>query len=146
MQAAAAETGVLVSDGSDNKTPVGSPEVVAERWDTHADNVSQALAAGIHQGWDLHPAQLPLRFAASFAFLRQSCSAAADRLAAYHDGRPGPAGILGEPATAFALARHLAAALACGALDDDEVASTGLLPELVRRYLVRGAAPGTTNA
>ena len=70
MMLAAAETGVRVSDGSDNKVPVGEPATVAAALARHADGVLRALWAGIYQGWDLHPAQLPTRFAATFAFYR----------------------------------------------------------------------------
>ena len=142
MQLAAAETGVRVSDGSDNKVPVGPPEVVGARWARHADGVLRALRSGIYQGWDLHPAQLPSRFAATFAFYRTGFRDAADRLTRYHRRASGAGadGVLDEPATAFALARHLAAALACGAVTTADLGE--LTPDTVTRYLRRGAAPG----
>jgi citrate lyase beta subunit len=142
MQLAAAETGVRVSDGSDNKVPVGSDETVGERWRAHAEGVQRALRSGIYQGWDLHPAQLPSRFAATFAFFRAGYADAAIRLGDYHRQSAG-GGVLDEPATAFALARHLAAALHCGAVTPEEIAVTGSIgPAVVTRYLVRGAPPG----
>ncbi len=143
MLLAAAETGVRVSDGSDNKVPVGDPATVGQRWAAHADGVTRALRQGIFQGWDLHPAQLPTRFAATFAFFRAGWQQAAVRLADYHRQDAGTSGVLDEPATAFALARHLAAALACGAVVADELAGiAGIDEAVVTRYLVRGAPPG----
>ena len=143
MMLAAAETGVRVSDGSDNKVPVGAPEVIGQRWLTHADGVLRALRQGIFQGWDLHPAQLPSRFAATFSFFRDGWAEAAVRLGDYHRQEPGAGGVLDEPATAFALARHLAAALACGAIAPDEILTVaGIDRAVVERYLVRGAPPG----
>jgi citrate lyase beta subunit len=143
MMLAAAETGVRVSDGSDNKVPIGDAKTVGRRWTAHAEGVTRALRQGIFQGWDLHPAQLPTRFAATFAFFRDGWTEAATRLADYHRQVPGAGGVLDEPATAFALARHLAAALACGAIRSDELERVaGIHPAVVDRYLVRGAPPG----
>lgn len=142
MQLAAAETGVRVSDGSDNKVPVGDDATVLARWEAHADGVQRALRSGIYQGWDLHPAQLPTRFAATFAFFRAGSDEAARRLGDYHRQRSGH-GVMDEPATAFALARHLAAAVQCGAVTPAELQDAGGIgPAVVRRYLVRNAAPG----
>ena len=147
MMLAAAETGVRVSDGSDNKVPVGDADMVGRRWAAHAEGVTRALRAGIYQGWDLHPAQLPTRFAATFAFFRDGWSEAAVRLGDYHRQVPGARGVLDEPATAFALARHLAGALACGAVGLDEIkAAADIDDSIVRRYLVRGAPPGVHPA
>lgn len=146
MLLAAAETGVRVSDGSDNRLPVGDPATVQVRWLRHAQGVQRALRQGIAQGWDLHPAQLPSRFAATFGFYRTGWRQAGQRLAAYHAGRPGPGGVLDEPATAFALARHLDAALTCSAIDEQELASgAGLTWATVRHYLDRSAGPAQSS-
>lgn len=144
MLLAASETGVRVSDGSDNKVPVGDAATVGERWAAHADGVTRALQQGIFQGWDLPPAQLPTRFAATFAFFRAGWRQAAVRLGDYHRQEAGSTGVLDEPATAFALARHLAAALACGAMTLAELGDAAAIDQaVVSRYLVRGAPPGT---
>ena len=146
MQLAAAETGVRVSDGSDNKVPVGDDATVGERWRAHAEGVQRALRSGIYQGWDMHPAQLPTRIAATFAFFRAGYPEAASRLGNYHRQLSSNA-VMDEPATAFALARHLAAALECGAITVPELEAAGQIgPTTVRRYLTRGAVPGTQIA
>ena len=67
MQVAAAGTGVPVCDGSTNLLPVGDAVTVRERWRLHARLVRRSLERGFYQGWDLHPAQLPTRYAATFA-------------------------------------------------------------------------------
>jgi citrate lyase beta subunit len=118
MQVAAAGTGVRLSDGSTNVLPVGDAASVRAGWALHAGLVARSLARGFYQGWDLHPAQLPTRFAATYAFFRDGRAAAVDRLRAYLDRRS--AGILDEPATARALAGFLLRGLDCGALDPDE--------------------------
>ncbi|GAB7037629.1 MULTISPECIES: DUF6986 family protein [Catenuloplanes] len=119
MQVAAAGTGVRLSDGSTNVLPVGTDDQVAAAWALHARLVRRSLERGFYQGWDLHPAQLPTRYAATYAFFRDGAAAARDRLAAYLDRRD--TGILDEPATARALAGFLLRGLRCGALDDGEL-------------------------
>lgn len=119
MQVAAAASGVWVSDGSTNMLPLGETSVVHERWALHARLVRRSLERGFYQGWDLHPAQLPTRYLATYAFYREGYPVAASRLKAYSSGVA--AGVLDEPATAFALASFLLRGVDCGALDLEEV-------------------------
>jgi hypothetical protein len=119
MQVAAAAAGVPVADGSSNVLPVGSAEAVHDAWRGHARLVRRALERGFYQGWDLHPAQLPTRFGATYAFFRDGAGAALARLRAYQRRQAG--GVLDEPATARALAGYLRRGLDCGALDPSEV-------------------------
>ncbi|MGW5239022.1 DUF6986 family protein [Monashia sp. NPDC004114] len=115
MQVAAAETGVRLSDGSTNVIPIGSPEAVAHAWALHHRLVGRSLARGFYQGWDLHPAQLPTRYAAVFAFYRKGFDAAATRLGNYVAHRASE--FMDEPATARALADFVLRGLDCGAVD-----------------------------
>lgn len=136
MQLAAAGTGVRISDGSTNVLPVGSPDAVLEAWRLHARLVRRSLERAYYQGWDLHPAQLVTRYAATYAFYRAGLPAACDRLRAYLGSVGG--GVLDEPATAQAMASLLVRGLHCGALDADEVTgragvSVEALDELFRR-------------
>ncbi len=139
MQAAAAGTGVRLSDGSTNVLPVGDAEQVEAAWANHLRLVRRSLERGYYQGWDLHPAQLPTRFAATFAFYREGFAAAAGRLRTYVGRRD--SGVLDEPATARALADFLLRGLDCGALSHDEVAAATRLD--VGR--LEGLAHRTTN-
>ena len=125
MQAAAAGTGVRLSDGSTNVLPVGAPEQVAAAWRNHLGLVRRSLERGYYQGWDLHPAQLPTRFAATFAFYRDGFEGAAARLRTYLDKQD--SAILDEPATARALADFVLRGLDCGAVSSDEVRASGLV-------------------
>ncbi|MFI6288271.1 DUF6986 family protein [Streptomyces sp. NPDC051018] len=122
MQVAAAGTGVRVCDGSTNVLPVGPTDRVHEAWRLHYGLTRRALARAYYQGWDMHPAHLPTRYAAVFAFYREGLDRAAARLAAYA-GRTG-GDVMDEPATARALSGYLLRGLDCGALDPAEV--TGL--------------------
>jgi hypothetical protein len=85
------------------------------------------LERGYYQGWDLHPAQLPSRYAATFGFYRDGLGRATDRLQRYVDRSA--SAILDEPATARALADFLLRALHCGAVTADEVHSGSGLDE-----------------
>ena len=118
MQAAAAGTGVRLSDGSTNVLPVGDDEQVRRAWALHLRLVRRSLERGFYQGWDLHPAQLPTRYAATYAFYRDGADAATDRLRRYATRAGG--GILDEPATARALADFVVRGLECGALTTEE--------------------------
>jgi citrate lyase beta subunit len=121
MQVAAAGTGVPVSDGSTNVLPVGDTTRVQAAWELHLRLVRRSLERGFYQGWDLHPAQLPTRFAATCAFYRDGSAAAIARLRAYLQRQAG--GVLDEPATARALAGYLMRGIDAGALDRDAVAA-----------------------
>jgi hypothetical protein len=137
MQVAAAGTGVRLSDGSCNVLPVGTPAQVRAAWGLHLRLVRRSLERGFYQGWDLHPGQLPTRYAATYAFFRDGRATAVDRLRSYLCEREERAkrapqsrsddvadrqagGVLDEPATARALAGLLLRGLDCGALDPDE--------------------------
>jgi citrate lyase beta subunit len=119
MQVAAAGTGVFVSDGSTNVLPVGERDAVHAGWRLHARLIRRSLERGFYQGWDLHPAQLPSRFAATYAFYREGLPHATSRLRAYLGG--GDSGFLDEPATATALAGFVLRGVECGAVDEAEV-------------------------
>jgi citrate lyase beta subunit len=125
MQVAAAGTGVRLSDGSSNVVPAGRSQQVAAAWAQHARLVRRSLERGFYQGWDLHPAQLPSRYAATFGFFREGLPAAGARLRGYTERAGGT--VLEEPATARALAGFLARGLDCGAVTEAELAAlTGL--------------------
>ncbi|SFQ78475.1 DUF6986 family protein [Amycolatopsis rubida] len=117
MQVAAAGTGVRLSDGSTNRLPVGDD--LPGAWAEHLRLVRRSLENGFYQGWDLHPHQLPTRYAATYAFYREGAPAAAKRLQDYASKTSG--GVLDEPATAEALARYLLGGFQCGALAEAEL-------------------------
>jgi citrate lyase beta subunit len=138
MQVAAAGTGVRLSDGSTNVLPVGDTAAVQAAWRLHARLVRRSLERGYWQGWDMHPAQLPTRYLATYAFFREGLPAAADRLRAYVRRTGG--GVLDEPATARALAGFVARGLDCGALEVAEVTErTGLDRRAIDGYAGRNA-------
>ena len=98
---------------------------VRRGWELHARLVRRSLERGYYQGWDLHPAQLPTRFAATYAFYREGFGAAADRLRNYVEQTG--SSVMDEPATARALSDFVVRGVDCGAVSAAEVeAGTGL--------------------
>jgi citrate lyase beta subunit len=117
MQLAVAGTGIRLSDGSTNIIPVG--DAVEDAWKLHGRLVRRSLERGYYQGWDLHAAQLPSRFAATYAFYREGLPAAAARLRNYVERTEG--GVMDEPATARALAGFVLRGVQCGAVANEEI-------------------------
>ena len=138
-----AGTGIRLSDGSTNVIPVG--DGVLDAWRLHGRLVRRSLERGYYQGWDLHPAQLPSRFVATYAFYRQGLPAAAARLRNYVERTEG--GVMDEPATARALAAFVLRGIQCGAAGAEEVRElTGIgLPRLTALAHPRLAQPAASH-
>ena len=105
-------------------------------WALHARLVRRSLERGFYQGWDLHPAQLPTRFLATYMFFRSGLDRIGARLDAYLNGAEG--GVMDEPATAQALAAFLLRGVHCGAVSTAEVTQlTGASLETVAKLADR---------
>ncbi|MGH9718011.1 MAG: DUF6986 family protein [Candidatus Acidiferrales bacterium] len=153
MQVALAGTGVRLADGPTNIMPIPphrakddaqpSPrQIEANRaavhlaWKIHFDNISCSLAHGFYQGWDLHPAQLPPRYAAVYAFFLENLESAAERLRNFVEKaaqatRVGQ--VFDDAAMAQGLLNYFRQAIACGALGAGEVQElTGVSVEELR--------------
>jgi citrate lyase beta subunit len=139
MQVASAGTGLQLSDGSTNVLPVGSRDEVISAWRLHARLVRRSLERGFYQGWDLHPAQLVSRYAATYAFYREGFPDACNRLRTY---AARAAAAQEEPATARALVEFLTRALDSGAVTETELTNgTGLTAATLRHAARRGRLP-----
>jgi citrate lyase beta subunit len=142
MQVSLAGTGIWLSDGATNVMPIGARETIHNAWRLHAEHVRHSLVGGFYQGWDLHPAQLPPRFAAVFAFFLEGLDAASERLRNFV-GKAAQATLVGEvfddAATGQGLLNYFLRALNCGAISEHEaVEKSGLtLDELRSRSFVR---------
>ena len=141
MQVSFAGTGVWLSDGATNIMPVaphrftegGAPltaEQIAENrtvvhraWKLHYDHVQHSLETAFYQGWDLHPAQLPTRYAAVYAFFLESLDAASERLKNFVE-KAAKATLVGDvfddAATGQGLLNYFLRAINCGALTEEE--------------------------
>ena len=154
MQVALAGTTVRLADGPTNIMPIapfrtakyGPPlsanqtqenrAAVHHAWKLHFDNVRRSLANGYYQGWDLHPAQLPPRYAAVYSFFLENLDSSAERLRNFVEKaaqatRVGQ--VFDDAAMAQGLLNYFVQAINCGALTADEVhALTGLSPAELR--------------
>lgn len=119
MQATLAGTGIRLSDGSSNTVPRNDgPDEVNRTWAAHAEQVRHSLRHGFYQGWDLHPAHLPSRYAIVYAFHLAGVDDVIGRVRAWEEQAADANGVLDEPATVKALLARLRRAVDCGALDE----------------------------
>ena len=141
MQVALAGSGVALSDGATNVMPVGERDAVWRAWRTHVKDVRHALATGFFQGWDLHPAQLPTRYAAVFAFFLAGRDAASARLRTFVEQAARATlmgGVFDDAATGQGLLNFFLRGLGCGAFTEAEARAAGLTrAELESRSFLR---------
>lgn len=101
----------------------------------HFDLVQRSLSNGYYQGWDLHPGQLPTRYAAVYAFFLKSLDPAAARLRNFID-KAAQATLVGDvfddAATGQGLLNFLLRGVNCGAFTAEEVGASGLTIEELR--------------
>lgn len=158
MRAALSGTGAWLSDGATNVLPVASHRArrgqsltdaqqqenaaaVSRGWRLHYDDVRHSLVTGFYQGWDLHPAQLPTRYAAVYAFFLDGLEAASFRLRSFME-KAAQATLIGDvmddAATGQGLLNYFLRGLGCGAITEAEALATGLtLDELRSRSFLR---------
>jgi citrate lyase beta subunit len=149
MKVAFAGTGVSLSDGATNIMPVAphrgahlsddqqraNRAAVHAAWRLHADDIRHSLVHGFYQGWDLHPAQLPSRYGAIYAFFLDGFAAASERLKNFVD-KAAQATLVGEvfddAATGQGLLNYFLRGIACGAVTEQEAQATGLSLDEIR--------------
>lgn len=141
MQVSFAGTGIWLSDGATNIMPVaphrfveGGPQlkpeqieenraVVHRAWKLHYDHIQHSLINGFYQGWDLHPVQLPTRYAAVYAFFLESLAPASERLKNFVE-KAAKATLVGDvfddAATGQGLLNYFLRAINCGAITEAE--------------------------
>jgi hypothetical protein len=137
MQTQLAGTGIHLADGATNLLPLpphrGADLTDAQKqenrasvhaaWKMHYDNVSRSLYNGFYQGWDIHPGQIPPRFAATYVFFAKGLPAATARLKSFVAATAQAShvkGMFDDAATARGLVNYFRRAHSCGlALDTD---------------------------
>ncbi|HFA51332.1 MAG TPA: phosphoenolpyruvate kinase [Bacteroidetes bacterium] len=146
---ALAHTGIWLSDGATNIMPVGphrgkdlnkkqkkeNRQVVHRAWKQGYDHVRHSLWNGFYQGWDLNPAQLPMRYAAVFAFFLESMDDATLRLKTFVE-KAARASLIGDvfddAATGQGLLNYFLRALNSGAITEEDILATGLTLDEIR--------------
>jgi citrate lyase beta subunit len=152
MKVTFAGTGIWLSDGATNVMPVGphraemgkqltaaqkaeNAEVVHRAWKLAYDHTRHSLVHAYYQGWDLHPAQLPVRYAACYAFFLEGLEAASLRLKSFME-KAAQATLVGDvfddAATGQGLLNYFLRAINCGAITLDEIKATGLTLEEIQ--------------
>ena len=140
MQVALGGTSVWLSDGATNIMPVGphraaqgsslteqqsdeNRRVVHRAWKLHYDHIQHSLVNAFYQGWDLHPAQLPTRYAAVYSFFLESLDQASERLGNFV-AKAAQATLVGDvfddAATGQGLLNYFLRAINCGAITEEE--------------------------
>ncbi len=142
-------TGIMLSDGATNVMPVGphrgenltldqeieNRNVVHNAWKLGYGHTMHSLINGFYQGWDLNPAQLPMRYAATYTFFLESYEDAAARLKNFVS-KAAQATLSGDvfddAATGQGLLNYFLKALNCGAITEKEAIETGLTIDEIR--------------
>ncbi len=150
MQVAFAGTGIWLSDGGTNVLPIPvhrgrsltqsqqaeNRETIHRAWKLHFDHVRHSLENGFYQGWDLHPAQLPTRYAAVYSFYLEGLENTALRLRNFVEmaARVATEGnVFDDAATGQGLLNFFLRAVSCRAIEERQAEQlTGLTPEELR--------------
>jgi len=110
-------------------------EAVHRGWKTGFDHSMHSLINGFYQGWDLNPAQLPMRYAATYNFFLGSLTDAVYRLKIFVE-RAAISTLTGDifddAATGQGLLNFFLKAMNCGAISEEEALATGLTIEEIR--------------
>lgn len=164
LQVSLAGTGVWISDGATNVMPVPphrgdgltaaqmeeNTKTVHEAMRLHYDHIRHSLTHAYYQGWDLHPAQFPTRYAAVYAFFLEGLDQAGARLSNFVDSAA-KATLVGEvfddAATGQGLLNYFLRAINCGAIDEDEATSrTGLTLDEIQTRSFLAILEGRTGS
>lgn len=142
-------TGIFLSDGATNVMPVApnrgdklskkqldeNRQSVHNAWKIGYNHTMHSLINGFYQGWDLNPAQLPMRYAATYNFFLSSMEDATYRLKTFVE-RAAISTLTGDifddAATGQGLLNFFLKAMNCGAITEKEATSTGLTIDEIR--------------
>ena len=142
-------TGIFLSDGATNVMPVAphrgddltakqlkeNRQSVHNAWRIGYNHTMHSLINGFYQGWDLNPAQLPMRYAATYNFFLSSITDATHRLKTFVD-RAAISTLTGDifddAATGQGLLNFFLKAMNCGAISEEEATATGLTIDEIR--------------
>ena len=140
MQVAFAGTGIWLSDGATNILPTPphraekgkrltrteqeeNRQAVHRAWRLHYGHIQHSLITAYYQGWDLHPAQLPTRYASVFSFFLDGLDSASIRLKNFVE-KAAKATLVGDvfddAATGQGLLNFFLRAINCGAISETE--------------------------
>ena len=149
MKVAFGGSGIFLSDGATNIMPVSKHrgeklsnlqirenlESVHKAWKLSYKHIRHSLAQGFYQGWDLHPAQIPIRYAANAAFFLEQVQESTTRLKNFVE-QASKATLSGDvfddAATGQGLLNFFFRALNSGAIDPEDVENAGVTVQEVQ--------------
>ena len=132
MKFALEDQGIELADGTTNMLPIGDATTVRQAWRETYRQVTRALGEGFYQGWDLHPAQIPPRYAAVYSFYLDNLASATIRLknfleAAAQASRVGAH--FDDAASGQGLLNFFRRGYSSSALTREDLMNAGLTPE-----------------
>jgi hypothetical protein len=143
--------GIRLSDSVTTEMPVpphkGDPlsedqlkqnrEVVHSAWKTHFTNVTRSMINGFYQSWDLHPNQLPSRYAAVYSFFLSSLKRQGERLRGFIEKSTQATltgNVFDDAASAQGIVNFFRRGIDCGAFSAEEAeTASGLTSDEIRR-------------
>jgi len=149
MKVAFGGSGIFLSDGATNIMPV-SPhrgedisnlqfkenlDSIHRAWKLSYKHIRHSLAQGFYQGWDLHPGQIPIRYAANASFFLEQVQESTTRLKNFvkQASKATLSGdVFDDAATGQGLLNFFFRALNSGAIDPEDIEKTGVSVEEVK--------------
>ena len=149
MKVAFGGSGIFLSDGATNIMPIAphrgenlsalqvreNLKTVHRAWKLAYGHIRHSLAHGFYQGWDLHPGQIPVRYAANSAFFLEQIHESTVRLRNFVEqaSKATLSGdIFDDAATGQGLLNFFFRALNSGAIDPEDVENAGVTEEEVQ--------------
>ena len=142
MQTACMGSKIMISDGATNVMPVpifrepknnvelqANTDSVYNAWQVHVANINHSLRSGFYQGWDLHPGQLPIRYAACYSFYLSGFNQMVERIKNFIE-MSAKATLVGnvfdDAATGQGLVNYFLKSYNCGAINKADLTKIGL--------------------
>ena len=162
MKVAFGGSGIFLSDGATNIIPLAphhgenlsalqnseNLENVHRSWKLSYGHIRHSLANAFYQGWDLHPAQLPVRYAANAAFFLEQLQVSTGRLRNLVEQASSATvsgDVFDDAATGQGLLNYFFRALNSGAIDPEDVESAGVTVEEVQAGSFRNIVEARRN-
>ena len=162
MKVAFGGSGIFLSDGATNIIPLAphqsenlsalqnseNLENVHRSWKLSYGHIRHSLANAFYQGWDLHPAQLPVRYAANAAFFLEQLQVTTGRLRNLVEQASSATvsgDVFDDAATGQGLLNYFFRALNSGAIDPEDVESAGVSVEEVQAGSFRNIVEARRN-
>lgn len=151
MQVSLMRTNVMLSDGSTNIMPVpiypepqnnaqiaANLQAVHAAWQLQFEHIFHSLRTGYYQGWDLHPGQIIVRYAACYAFFLQAFNSMAERMKNFISVSAQATlvgNVFDDAATGQGLINFFLKAYNCGAINKKDIEYIGIrLQDLESHY------------